>query len=463
VAGGVVGYFVWYEKAYPTKAEQPITEKIDRAKIQDKITASGKVEYKGWLRNVNVEIDGKIVSGAKELKVGTTVKEGDILLKLDDSLQQNQIKQAEAAITAANGKLKSAIAGKTVAESKVNSVNHELELARTQLKSAQEKIDKGVGSQNELNEAKKRFEAKEAEGAGARAYLFQADADIDAANSNIQLAQASLTLAKRALEQTQIKAPATGEIVYIENQLVQDGQLVPKGASLLKIAPNPNQWEVKAQISEQDIGRLRTKLAKGHIPASFSTEAYSMEHGLKRFTGKVVSISQLPTPPQRPNLGGLELLQMSAMGGGGMQSSGPSNYTVTIDVDPIEDAIHKNHPLSPGFTATDIQIVLNEFSNIVTVPSLALSFKPDGLSDVQQNEINRNENQGWSTLWLWENGRYEPRYIKAGASEEGRTHVVEVMNGRPDELLGKVAVVEGPKRPEKGNGLLGNNPIRVPG
>src|SRR5262245_45144555 len=84
VAGGVVGYFVWYERAYPAKAEQPITDKIDRAKIQDKITASGKVEYKGWLRNVSVEIDGKIMKGAKELTVGKMVNEGDVLLTLDD-------------------------------------------------------------------------------------------------------------------------------------------------------------------------------------------------------------------------------------------------------------------------------------------------------------------------------------------------------------------------------------------
>src|SRR5205807_4171667 len=37
-------------------------------------------------------------------------------------------------------------------------------------------------------------------------------------------------------------------------------------------------------------------------------------------------------------------------------------------------------------------------------------------------------------FWLWGNGQYEPKYVKVGASEDGRSHVKEVMNGTPEQL-----------------------------
>ena len=78
------------------------------------------------------------------------------------------------------------------------------------------------------------------------------------------------------------------------------------GAALFIIAPNLDEWEIKAQISEQDIGKLQSKMkeltleqiAKGvGVPVRFSVEAYSAEK--IKFTGKVLRIDPLPAASQR--------------------------------------------------------------------------------------------------------------------------------------------------------------------
>lgn len=155
-------------------------------------------------------------------------------------------------------------------------------------------------------------------------------------------------------------------------------------------------------------------------------------------------------------------MALSGGGGGSGSASGPASYNVIITVDPINESIRKTHPLFVGYTASDLQIIVENFNDIVTVPSPALAFTPEGLSEEKQKEHKKNEEEGWTAVWFWSGGNYFPKYIKAGASEEGRTHVKEVLGGKPEDLLGKSAVIEAPRKPEKG-GLFGGGPIKMPG
>lgn len=268
-----------------------------------------------------------------------------------------------------------------------------------------------------------------------------------------------------------ITSPCDGIILEM-NKLVKDGQPITagplNGSALFIIAPNRDEWEIKAQVSEQDIGKLQTKLkeltaedtkaGKG-VPVRFTVEAYSAEK--IKFTGKVLRIDPLPASSQRSGLGGLEALLALSGGGGGSTASGPASYNVIISVDPIEESIQKKHPLFVGYTASDLQIILENYNDIISVPSAALAFTPDGLTEQQQRELKKNEEEGWSAVWQWGGGKYFANYIKAGASEDGRTHVKEVLGSKPEELLGKSAVIEAPKKPEKGG--LFDRPVRMPG
>lgn len=470
LAGGVVGYMYWQSTKYPTSSiEEPKVEVVKKMSIEEKITGSGKLELKRGIHYVVAEAAGKIEKIAPGLTVGKQVKKGDLLLKLDSSIAQNKVSEAEAAVKTAQAAVKRAEASKVEKLAQINAIEKELEYNRAKLERAEKNPD-NIAS-GVVKEYRKEFEKAEAAAKASYALRDVAEADITLANANLERADAGLVLARRGLESMTISSPCDGTVLEV-NKFAKDGQPINagpvNGAALFTIAPNLDEWEIKAPISEQDIGKLQTKLkeltddqiAKGvGIPVRFSVEAYSAEK--IRFTGRVVRIDPLPAAAQRAGLGGLEALM--ALGGGGSSNAGPASYNVIISVDPVDPVIRKKHPLFVGYTASDLQIILENFKDVITAPSAALAFTPEGLSENQQKELRKNEEEGWTALWQWGGSGYSARYIKAGASEEGRTHIKEVLGGKPEELLGKSAVIEAPKKPESGGLFGGNKPIRMPG
>ena len=469
LAGGIVGYFTWQHAKYPVSLDEPKVDFIRKSSIEEKITGSGKLELKGGLYYVVAETAGKIEKVTPDLFVGKHVKKGNLLLKLDSSIAQNKVAEAEAAVKTAQANIKLAEASKVEKTARIKGYEKELEFNRTKL----ERAEKNIANLGEaiVREHRKELEKAEAMVQASYALKEEAEANITLALANAQRADAGLILARRGLESMTITSPCDGTILEV-NKLAKDGQPINQGpvngSALFIIAPNQDEWEVKAQISEQDIGKLQSKLkeltpdqikAGNGVPVRFTVEAYSTEK--IKFTGKVLRIDPLPAANQRAGLGGLEAL-LALGGGGGSSASGPASYNVIITVDPLSESLRQTHPLFVGYTASDLQIIVENFNDIVTIPSPALSFTPENLTEAQQKELKTNEADGWSAAWFWSNGNYYPKYIKAGASEDGRTHVKEVLGGKPEELLGKSTVIEAPKKPEKG-GLFGGGPIKMPG
>lgn len=469
VAGGVVGYFYWQQTRYVSSTEEPKMEAIRKGNLEEKITGSGKLELKGGVYYVVAETAGKIEKVTPDLSVGKQVNKGDVLIKLDSSIAQNKLSEAEAAVKTAQADLRRAEANKSEKLAQINAIEKELDFQKAKLERAQlNKDNLGAGV---LKEYQKELEKAEASAQASFALRDVAEANITLAQANLQRAEAGLTLARRGLEAMTINSPCNGIILEM-NKLVKDGQPINagpvNGSALFIIAPGLDEWEIKAQISEQDIGKLHSKLktftpeqlkSGQGVPVRFNVEAYSAER--IKFTGKVLRVDPLPAVTQRTGMAGLEALM--AMGGGGAaNNSGPASYNVIISVDPLDGAMRKTHPLFVGYTASDLQIIVENYSNVVTVPSAALSFTPEGLSDAQQKELKKNEEEGWSAIWFWNKGSYEPKYVKAGASEEGQTHIKEVQGGKPEDLLGKQAVTEAPKKPEP-SGLFGGKTFRMPG
>jgi multidrug resistance efflux pump len=464
VAGGVVGYFYWQSIKYPASIEEPRVEQIRKSNIEEKITGSGKLELKGGLHVIFPETSGKIVKVTEGLVVGTQVKKGQLLFQLDDTQAQAELSAAEANVMTADASIEEAKAKQIVAKAKIDTIEEELNVSRTKLASAKNKGMAGVAPEGLIKEAEQELKKNETAAKGAAAFINEANATYQTALANKKRAEVMVVVRKRQLEQMSITVPADGIILSVsgflkEGQLIAP-QLAAQTGSLITIASNPDQWEVKAQISEQDIGKIQQKLAQ-QPQVRFTVEAYSAER--IKFTGKVIDIAALPSSPSRPSMAGLDPMQLAALAGSS-NTSGPSNYTVTVAVDPIPEAIAKNHTLKVGFIASDLQIIVENYNDIVTVSSAALSFTPDPLSDAQQKELKKNEEEGWSAVWFWEGGKYLPRYIKAGASEMGRTHVKEVLGSKPEDLLNKSAVIEAPRKVEKTSIFgLGDKPLRMPG
>lgn len=461
-AGGIVGYFYWQNSSYHIAVEDPKVEAIRKGSIEEKITGSGKLELKGGLYYVLAEAPGKIVKLTDGIVVGNRIKKDAILFRLDDTQAQAELSSADAAVTTADADIERAVAMQITAQAKIDSIKEEVIFAETKLATAKQRERDGNAPSGLVKEAEAEIKKAKAAAKGADAYLSEANASYKTALANKKRAETMVLVKKRQLEQMNITAPSDGVILNVSSYL-KEGQLIaPQVGPLVTIANNPDQWEIKAQISEQDIGKLQQKLSNEHKPSvRFNVEAYSTEH--IKFTGKVIDIAALPSTPARPSMAGLGPMELAALAGGA-NSSGPANYTVTISVDPIPENISKNHPLKVGFVASDLQIIVENFTDVITVPSAALSFTPDTMTDAQQKELKKNEEEGWSVIWFWNKGSYTSKFIKAGASELGRTQVKELFQGKPEDLLGKDAVIEAPRKAEKGGIFgLGDKPLRMPG
>lgn len=172
------------------------------------VVASGAVA--AWEEvSVGVELSGLRVASVA-VEVGSEVKQGDVLLRIDDRTQSSHLAEAEAAVAEAAANLE-------VAERKARRVR---ELASQKLVSEQD--------------------AEEAEAArtSARARLNTASASRDAAR-----VQRDFTV---------VRAPVAG---VVSARSVQPGQVVSAGTELLRLI-HDGRLEWRAELAEADLLRV---------------------------------------------------------------------------------------------------------------------------------------------------------------------------------------------------------------
>lgn len=184
--------------------------------------------------------------------IGDRVKAGDVVIKLDKTNFDLGVKQARAALAAAQAAVPQAEA--------------QFEHARKEYRRAIELLQEKVIPQS-------RFDASEAAFKSAKEAVFYARAQRDQA-------KAALETALEHLKDTEIRSPISGAVV---ERTVEIGQAVEPGVQLLRIV---DQSYVKADIDlpEGDIGRVAIGAT-----AMIMVDAYPG----KEFPGKVVSINPM--------------------------------------------------------------------------------------------------------------------------------------------------------------------------
>jgi len=197
----------------------------------------------------------------------THVKEGQLLVKLDDRDYKIKVEQAQA------GK-QSAIANVNVSESMVTSTAASIGTARANVRAAEARANKaekdfaryqnlikdGSITQQQFDQAKAEKETSEAQLAAAKTQLTAAQkqvgtsqSQVSAANSTIDSRLADIDFAKLQLSYTKITAP-TGGIVSKKN--IQVGQLVQPGQSLFSIVDESSIY-ITANFKETQLADLK--------------------------------------------------------------------------------------------------------------------------------------------------------------------------------------------------------------
>lgn len=197
---------------------------VDVGDITQTVTATGTINPVALI-NVGSQVSGTVI----ELKADFNdhVKKGQVLLKLDPTIFNAQIAQAEASQSAAE--------------------------ASRRLAQATFERNEGLVTQNYISALT----------------LDQSRRELDVTQANVKLAQAQLARARADLDNSIIRSPIDGVII---KRTIDIGQTVAAAFStpnLFQIAKDLTRMQIDTNVSEADVGALKSGQA-----ALFSVDAY---------------------------------------------------------------------------------------------------------------------------------------------------------------------------------------------
>lgn len=300
----VIGIGIWFtfgkNRSKGSTSNSLNTYTVRRGDLIITVSGNGTLEPEKSLDIVS-RVSGSVVYVVDE---GKFVKQGDILLKLDQSDYQNSYKQSLIAYqnakisfeqTRLNYESQRKQLDKSLQDARINrdNANIEFQNAKRNLERIEELYRKGVASQSDLDNAKYTYEK-------AKNSLLQAESNynlvknnyenelknfekqLEVSKLNLDKAELELDNAKRNLENTVIRAPFSGVVTNVK---VVSGQIISANSTLMTLIDTKNVY-LNLEVDETDIGRVSIGL-----PVKVSLDAFPDEE----FRGEVVSISPTAT------------------------------------------------------------------------------------------------------------------------------------------------------------------------
>ena len=353
---------------------QYTTEDAATGNLVVTISASGTLQP---TRSVDV---GSELSGTLEavlVNENDTVKQGQVVARLDTSKLQDTAAKSRAAVAAAVANVAQMEA--TVAESRanLNRLRHVAELSGGK-----------VPSKTELESAEASYQ--------------RAVANVDSAKAAVVQAQATLKSDETNIAKAVIRAPINGVVL---TRKVEPGQTVAATMTtpvLFTMAEDLTKMELQVKVDEADVGNVQVGQ-----PASFTVSAWS---------GR-----SFPATLQRVGIG-----------------STTTDNVVTYKT--VLGVANDDLALRPGMTAT-ARIVTANRENVLLVPNAALRFTPPTTTDAapqgsyisrlmprppqQKKPQAKKSNGAEPQVWVLNEGQPKPIAVKVGAS-----------NGRQTEITG---------------------------
>jgi HlyD family secretion protein len=313
-------------------ATQYATETAQTGNLTVSVSATGK------LAPTNQVIVGSQLSGLVTKVVvddNDRVTAGQALALIDPSQFQDQVKQAQATLSANIS---------TVGQMQATLAQNEATLARYQEVS---KLSGGrVPAKTEMDQA--------------IADRQRAAANLHAAQANVVSARAALSSAQTQLTKAVIRSPVNGVVLA---RVVQPGQTVAASFStptLFVIAQDLSQMKLEVAIDEADVGQV-----KQGQDATFTVDAFPG----KTFPAKITRVEQGSN---------LTVQDATASSSSSTTTSSTAGQVVSYAAD--LSVSNPDLQLRPGMTAT-ADITTSQKSNVLLVPNAALRFKPTAAAD----------------------------------------------------------------------------------
>lgn len=359
------------------------TESVELRSIIETVTASGKI-YPATELGLTADVSGEIIS--LEIEEGDTVKQGQLLVKINPDLYQSMVERAKAAVNTARS-------NESSSKSRITQLQPQINKAKRDLDRSKELFDADVVSEVEFLNAQTVYESLQAD-------LITAEQSIEASGYQVKSSQATLKEAQDNLKRTNLYAPMSG-IVSVLN--IEEGERVVgtsqfQGTELMRIA-NFNLMELQVEVSENDV----IKVNEGDT-AIVEVDAYYD----REFLGQVSKISNAAALNQ-------------ALG-----NDQVTNFTVRILLNPesYEDLMKtgQRFPFRPGFSASaDIQT--NKETDILTIPIQSVTTR--ALADSLQTDKTKDEDVIREVVFVYSGGEVEEREVHTGMQDETYIHIKE--------------------------------------
>lgn len=172
------------------------------------------------------------------------VKQGQLLLTIDDRDYKVRYEQAKAAYEMALYKQKSAIVDKNAAKTDMDVASQDYERYKGL-------YEKGAVSQQEYDRAKSKYDLAKANYATAQQQVFSKEKN-KVADAELKRLEAVMNQAKLELSYTKIYASEDGKIT---NRSAEEGAFINAGAPLFSIVPD-KRWVV-ANFKETQLNKIR--------------------------------------------------------------------------------------------------------------------------------------------------------------------------------------------------------------
>ncbi|WP_395062491.1 efflux RND transporter periplasmic adaptor subunit [Paraburkholderia silvatlantica] len=355
---------------------QYITVPVSYQDIESTVEAVGTIRAAD-LVSVGAQANGQIKS--MHVALGDHVRKGQLIAEIDSQPQIYALHTAQA-------QLQSAVA--TLHASEASLVEARLALARQK-----ELVEHDAGSHADLETAQAAFDVDQA--------------NVEMYHAQVTAAQITVDTARVTLGYTRIVAPCDGEIVAVlavEGQTVNANQTTP---NLVKIA-RLDTVEVKAQISEADVVRL-----KPGLPAYFT-------------------ILGDPSHRYETTLKAIEPAPDSIMTDTTTSSTTTSSATNTaVYYNGLLDMPNPDNRLRISMTA-QVSVVLARARHVAVVPVTALTAQPhDGRAMVRVLEAD---------------GNVTSRMVRTGIANDTIVQIVSGL-GAGDRVIVGQASGAGPRDP----------------
>jgi len=371
----VVIALIFWRGSNSTTAVQYKTDEVKRGNLTVIVTATGTLQPTNKV-DVGSELSGIIKT--VEADYNGKVKAGQILARLDTSKLEAQVTQSKAALDSAKSKVLHTQATVSETRSKL-----------AQFKKVRELSNNRVPSQSEIDAAEAALERALADEASARAAVAQAQATLDANQTD--------------LSKSVIRSPING-IVLVRN--IEPGQTVAAAFTapvLFTLAEDLTKMELHVNVDEADIGHVRESQT-----ATFTVSAFAN----RTFDAKIIQARY-----------------------GSSTTSGVVTYETVLKVNNSDLA------LRPGMTAT-ADIIVKNIENAILIPSAALRFTPPVRQEKKSSgslvgsilprppssgnkQVANNTEKKQQQVWKLTNGQLSAVFITIGSANGGKTEVLE--------------------------------------